>query len=39
MMRPPKYVPDVASEPTKSGVDELVTFEEFVPDAIWVPFL
>jgi hypothetical protein len=39
VMSPPKYVPDVASDPTKSGVDEFVTFEEFVPEASWVPFL
>jgi hypothetical protein len=38
-MSPPKYVPDVASDPTKSGVDEFVTFEEFVPVASSVPFL
>ena len=33
MMSPPKYVPEVASDPTYNGVDELVTFDEFVPDA------
>jgi len=38
VMRPPKYVPDVASEPMNIAVEEFVTFEEFVPDAIWVPF-
>jgi hypothetical protein len=39
VMSPPKYVPDVASEPTYSGVDESVTLEELLPDARRVPFL
>ena len=38
-MRPPKYVPEVASEPMYKAVDELVTFVESVPDASRTPFL
>jgi hypothetical protein len=38
-MRPPKYVPAEASDPTYIGVEESVTFDESVPDARSVPFL